>query len=155
MWDSELEVQIGQDVSHHIENFLASVGCICDLHKITKFWRIYFLLLACNEQRSNSNELQLCAWHLGDLQEAIDDVHAKKESLVGKLELVVHLNQPIDEDGSHASIDISLVGHVLSHRKRSEEHTSELQSLMRISYAVFCLKKQQNSTLTRQRLIRI
>src|SRR3546814_6722367 len=28
------------------------------------------------------------------------------------------------------------------HRKRSEEHTSELQSLMRISYAVFCLKKK-------------
>src|SRR3546814_3919906 len=27
------------------------------------------------------------------------------------------------------------------HRKRSEEHTSELQSLMRNSYAVFCLKK--------------
>src|SRR3546814_9901894 len=29
---------------------------------------------------------------------------------------------------------------------RSEEHTSELQSLMRISYAVFCLKKKQNET---------
>src|SRR3546814_2022275 len=29
---------------------------------------------------------------------------------------------------------------------RSEEHTSELQSLMRISYAVFCLKKQHNTT---------
>src|SRR3546814_10748425 len=28
--------------------------------------------------------------------------------------------------------------------RRSEEHTSELQSLMRISYAVFCLKKQMN-----------
>src|SRR3546814_3479925 len=28
------------------------------------------------------------------------------------------------------------------HRPRSEEHTSELQSLMRISYAVFCLKKK-------------
>src|SRR3546814_8484903 len=28
-------------------------------------------------------------------------------------------------------------------QRRSEEHTSELQSLMRISYAVFCLKKQQ------------
>src|SRR3546814_5485069 len=28
------------------------------------------------------------------------------------------------------------------HRERSEEHTSELQSLMRISYAVFCLKKK-------------
>src|SRR3546814_1908027 len=29
---------------------------------------------------------------------------------------------------------------------RSEEHTSELQSLMRISYAVFCLKKNTNKT---------
>src|SRR3546814_7979370 len=34
-------------------------------------------------------------------------------------------------------------------RERSEEHTSELQSLMRISYAVFCLKKKtkQNTTV--------
>src|SRR3546814_2322983 len=31
-------------------------------------------------------------------------------------------------------------------RLRSEEHTSELQSLMRISYAVFCLKKKKEST---------
>src|SRR3546814_4451239 len=30
--------------------------------------------------------------------------------------------------------------------KRSEEHTSELQSLMRISYAVFCLKKKKKKT---------
>src|SRR3546814_9811103 len=31
-------------------------------------------------------------------------------------------------------------------KKRSEEHTSELQSLMRISYAVFCLKKKKTIT---------
>src|SRR3546814_9727818 len=31
---------------------------------------------------------------------------------------------------------------------RSEEHTSELQSLMRISYAVFCLKKQKHKAVT-------
>src|SRR3546814_1896706 len=31
---------------------------------------------------------------------------------------------------------------------RSEEHTSELQSLMRISYAVFCLKKKKKTTTT-------
>src|SRR3546814_10194328 len=34
---------------------------------------------------------------------------------------------------------------------RSEEHTSELQSLMRISYAVFCLKKQQKSRTTQEK----
>src|SRR3546814_10152511 len=33
---------------------------------------------------------------------------------------------------------------------RSEEHTSELQSLMRISYAVFCLKKKKTSPFTPQ-----
>src|SRR3546814_7132405 len=33
---------------------------------------------------------------------------------------------------------------------RSEEHTSELQSLMRISYAVFCLKKKKNNQLQPQ-----
>src|SRR3546814_9966187 len=33
--------------------------------------------------------------------------------------------------------------------RRSEEHTSELQSLMRISYAVFCLKKKKTSPTTK------
>src|SRR3546814_2106565 len=33
----------------------------------------------------------------------------------------------------------------LTRARRSEEHTSELQSLMRISYAVFCLKKKKTS----------
>src|SRR3546814_1262759 len=33
---------------------------------------------------------------------------------------------------------------LVTETERSEEHTSELQSLMRISYAVFCLKKKKN-----------
>src|SRR3546814_1821915 len=39
---------------------------------------------------------------------------------------------------------------VSQHARRSEEHTSELQSLMRISYAVFCLKKKNTIHLTDQ-----
>src|SRR3546814_2351224 len=35
---------------------------------------------------------------------------------------------------------------------RSEEHTSELQSLMRISYAVFCLKKKKKTQTYKQQL---
>src|SRR3546814_9060790 len=53
----------------------------------------------------------------------------------------VYLNSPMAIDATelyHA--------HHFEHRvsDRSEEHTSELQSLMRISYAVFCLKKKKN-----------
>src|SRR3546814_6738203 len=52
---------------------------------------------------------------------------------------------------------VGLVGRNLTNRyyilsaqdKRSEEHTSELQSLMRISYAVFCLKKKEKKTQKR------
>src|SRR3546814_8437191 len=44
--------------------------------------------------------------------------------------------------GDHRILDMAFERIArLEHRGRSEEHTSELQSLMRISYAVFCLKK--------------
>src|SRR3546814_4091917 len=46
-------------------------------------------------------------------------------------------NQDLPVHG-HASATVSAI--------RSEEHTSELQSLMRISYAVFCLKKKKHYT---------
>src|SRR3546814_7305704 len=50
--------------------------------------------------------------------------------------------------GAGGSIGSALCREILRHRPalvvRSEEHTSELQSLMRISYAVFCLKKNKN-----------
>src|SRR3546814_3397734 len=43
----------------------------------------------------------------------------------------------------------STAGQSAIYRVRSEEHTSELQSLMRISYAVFCLKKKKKSVHTK------
>src|SRR3546814_8028474 len=42
--------------------------------------------------------------------------------------------------------DLGLAGGDPRAAERSEEHTSELQSLMRISYAVFCLKKKNKHT---------
>src|SRR3546814_6408389 len=46
-----------------------------------------------------------------------------------------------------AVISQALLKKVGGGRTRSEEHTSELQSLMRISYAVFCLKKKNTSQI--------
>src|SRR3546814_4223203 len=61
-------------------------------------------------------------------QTAPDQAVAKKSMWSGKAQLDYKPNQ-----------DILLYASV---SRRSEEHTSELQSLMRISYAVFCLKKK-------------
>src|SRR3546814_3237146 len=43
-------------------------------------------------------------------------------------------------------------GEVILWNPRSEEHTSELQSLMRISYAVFCLKKKTITTINEKKI---
>src|SRR3546814_9110465 len=47
-------------------------------------------------------------------------------------------------DGGGLSLGVGGHGHAA---QRSEEHTSELQSLMRISYAVFCLKKKTKNNI--------
>src|SRR3546814_7860664 len=49
------------------------------------------------------------------------------------------LEADADRRGEAAQEGVAEIG------RRSEEHTSELQSLMRISYAVFCLKKKKKS----------
>src|SRR3546814_8210803 len=58
------------------------------------------------------------------------------------------------QSGRRIVVDMDLekffdrVNHDILIDRRSEEHTSELQSLMRISYAVFCLKKKKTQNVT-------
>src|SRR3546814_9897827 len=72
-------------------------------------------------------------------------------------ELIARRDVPIGhfrQASSHHAVPAFGGGEEKSHRlrrllgQRSEEHTSELQSLMRISYAVFCLKKKTNNQTT-------
>src|SRR3546814_5948352 len=83
------------------------------------------------------------------------------ESLVDLLEQQALAHQAVDRQAPlaverdvarhvaqwHAATDVApFHGALLGNQARSEEHTSELQSLMRISYAVFCLKKKTKRT---------
>src|SRR3546814_3731665 len=67
--------------------------------------------------------------------DAIGDGFAHQRTIGEGMAAIVHWI-----DGGIGAEELG--GHVLSFA-RSEEHTSELQSLMRISYAVFCLKKKK------------
>src|SRR3546814_8236616 len=55
-----------------------------------------------------------------------------------------------DNNRHENQINTERLAATISGTYRSEEHTSELQSLMRISYAVFCLKKKTTKNITRQ-----
>src|SRR3546814_2120101 len=70
--------------------------------------------------------------HIGNFASITDIADAKAEIFEG-----------MDANGTAVlNRDIALFHHLCARAEdRSEEHTSELQSLMRISYAVFCLKK--------------
>src|SRR3546814_4434006 len=60
-----------------------------------------------------------------------------------------HCRRPHRDGGTGKRHDLELLQHCWSPCFRSEEHTSELQSLMRISYAVFCLKKKNTINKTK------
>src|SRR3546814_7099759 len=99
--------------------------------------------------------------HLSNLCTEILEVTSAEETAVCNLGSI-NLSHHVDEDGPAGTsvFDYDKLGETvrLAVRQldrvidlnfypiRSEEHTSELQSLMRISYAVFCLKKKKNNT---------
>src|SRR3546814_3004457 len=63
------------------------------------------------------------------------------------INVIQHINRAKDKNHMIISIDAEKAFDKIQQR-RSEEHTSELQSLMRISYAVFCLQKKKSKTKT-------
>src|SRR3546814_1389172 len=70
------------------------------------------------------------------------DIHAAERSILQPV-LPLRLVEKIGTEIAFAEEQPALT-RCSSNLPRSEEHTSELQSLMRISYAVFCLKKKKN-----------
>src|SRR3546814_7290050 len=66
------------------------------------------------------------------------DICLRRDSLLGAA--LDRCEQPVERSNVVIPLDHLIL--------RSEEHTSELQSLMRISYAVFCLKKKNNDHKT-------
>src|SRR3546814_6572887 len=88
-----------------------------------------------------------------DLFGAVPDDRSAVAAQRTVVALALETTRPIESAGDDIGLcgdrEIETIGHAtIPHRRRSEEHTSELTSLMRISYAVFCLNKKQPNTST-------
>src|SRR3546814_2024938 len=120
--------------------FLLSYGDYRDLHVLT-----HSFPTLC------SSDLQIAYFHeaaaLGELFNGIAPMqqYALITINIGQAGFATCGRSKARIKGEHARVCVKL--------PRSEEHTSELQSLMRISYAVFCLKKKNKNKVTKiQRL---
>src|SRR3546814_1417127 len=85
--------------------------------------------------------------HAGGGQVVVDraqeaDRHAREREQVVGIRLLVRRHVLAHVVGAEDAVQVAAVVVLQLELLRSEEHTSELQSLMRISYAVFCLKKK-------------
>src|SRR3546814_9638925 len=83
-----------------------------------------------------------------EINQLVAHRHAHREFGIEELEAADARAEPATAETRHR-VDRQHLGLVAAQcGERSEEHTSELQSLMRISYAVFCLKKKTDKRLT-------
>src|SRR3546814_10382740 len=73
-------------------------------------------------------------WRVGVRTGSFAPISSRRRKAVSSISVV-------EAGGSHESHGVSVLR--ITSSARSEEHTSELQSLMRISYAVFCLKNKK------------
>src|SRR3546814_7361127 len=84
-----------------------------------------------------------------DLQLLKNQFHGHLDLLFVSSEYTLHFVRVAhDAPVEHADWSSQTVSESGGRHLRSEEHTSELQSLMRISYAVFCLQKKHNTRRT-------
>src|SRR3546814_1041723 len=120
---------MGRAKANALRERLSGVGLPCDVtaHVV-------------DLKRGAFNAFELAEWDLVVNATASKGVDHRIEKEVADSELPVALiGVSVSAAAQHGSVSVRMP----NYGGRSEEHTSELQSLMRISYAVFCFKKNK------------
>mmetsp|Transcript_12990 Transcript_12990/g.29474 ORF Transcript_12990/g.29474 Transcript_12990/m.29474 type:complete len:243 (-) Transcript_12990:1036-1764(-) len=109
----QLEVQSLEHDAFHVQDVLLEVRPVCDVDEITNLgWR-NLLELGCKEHGHDPNQLQPSSHHRHPCQVAVNQADCQVERLTPQLVLHVHLNEPINKDPSHTTIDVTLMLHVV------------------------------------------
>src|SRR3546814_2713613 len=106
-------------------------------------------LISCHKRDAEIDEHRLGDRPEADVDDAAFEAEERRQDREEKPGIDAEeedLKDRIERDERSDILIVALCELVPHDHHRSEEHTSELQSLMRISYAVFCLKKKKNKT---------
>lgn len=93
---ADVEVQLGEQLVLLLEDLLLVVGLVRDVHEVPHFWRVNLLVLGGDQHRSHAHQLQLSAVDHLLLKVPVDEVDGEEERLWQQLELMVHLNEPVN-----------------------------------------------------------
>src|SRR3546814_8234471 len=109
--------------------------------KSTRTYTLFPYTTLCRSQKGNNDILALTR---PDVETAIGEAYlAAGSDIVSTNTFSANRISQADYGAEHLVADINHESARLGREARSEEHTSELQSLMRTSYAVFCLRKKK------------
>ena len=117
--EGDVEVQLLEHLTLHLQDLLLGVRLISDVHKISQVWWVDLFILTGREKGGNAHQLELLSGNLGPLQVTIDQINRQEEGLIDKLKLEMDVDEPVDENGAHFLIDIGLLGHVAGLREKS------------------------------------
>mmetsp|Transcript_2532 Transcript_2532/g.5269 ORF Transcript_2532/g.5269 Transcript_2532/m.5269 type:complete len:458 (-) Transcript_2532:114-1487(-) len=115
---SQVEPETVQDLLLHVQDLLAVVSLVRDVHEVADLRGPDLLILCCKKHGRYANELQILAADRVLGEETINQVGGQEERLGHKLELKVNLHEPVDEDGAHLVVDVSLLPHVIQRHLR-------------------------------------
>src|SRR3546814_5736812 len=136
-WSSDV---CSSDLAEQIEYRLLHVGAMDTHRAATDFDTIEHDVVALRQRRTRIGTQRVGIERLGRGERMV-----QRDPAAGFVVTLEH--RPIDDPQRAPAIDgeLQIIANLQPQcAERSEEHTSELQSLMRISYAVFCLKKKKH-----------
>lgn len=110
--NGDIVLQGLEDLLFHFENVLLGVSLITDVDEVAEFRRVDLFVLGSNQKTSDTDQLKARTGDLFLLKETVNKVDGQVERFRHELEFQMDLDEPVDQDGAHAFVDVRLVFHV-------------------------------------------
>ncbi len=110
----DIEVQSHEHGLLHLQDLLLRISVVGNIHQVLHNRGVNFLILCGDHEGRYTNQLKFSPVDLLDCHESVDEVDCDEEGLGKKLELLVDVDEPVDQNCSHAFSHISLLLHVLA-----------------------------------------
>lgn len=147
----KLHLQNHQDISLHFQNLLACISLVADSNEFFETRRVYLLVFAGDEQRGDTDKLELVSCYSSLAQVSVDKIHCHEQSLWNQPKLDIHIYKPINQYRSHLLVDIQLSAHVpvsweilaldqVNTRKITKKYSKFLQKFVKRIFVDFFTK---------------